>query len=109
MRVQRQQAFRGGPGAPFAAAPASLLVVVVLPLLLGQVGQLALPLLLEEAPLGDVVFAAQGEAAEGGLQVPAPGGPGGPDGPSVGVVRPVDGEMEGERERAGGGTGLRCH
>ena len=83
VRVQRQQALRGGPGVSAAA----VLLLPVLPLLLlGQVGQLALPLLLEEAPLGDVVVAAQREATEGRLQVPPPRGPRGADGTPVGVV-----------------------
>lgn len=79
MRAQREEAL-GGRRRAAAALPALLLV------LFGEVSQLSLPLLLEEAFLREVVVAAEGQASQGRLQVPAAGGPGSPGGPLVRVL-----------------------
>lgn len=83
MRTQRQQALRRCPRAS-ATALASLFI------LFGQVSQLPLPLLLEEAFFWEVVVAAEGQTPQGCLQVPAARGSWGTRGAPVWVFQPAD-------------------
>lgn len=85
MRAQWQEAL-GGRHWPSAALLTSLF------LLFGQVSQLPLPLLLKKAFLWEVVVTAEGQAAQGGLQVPAAWGTWGAGGPFVRVFWPEAGE-----------------